>query len=117
MASSSTRKLKPGDKAVLKLTVEQADLIVEQTFIDDAILAVIHAARVRDGVVAIRCTLDDLEELAGYVAAEANDTKDKKLRQKLDEISDEIDRVNLSYIDDSAPSAPAAPPRLAIVKK
>jgi len=38
-------------------------------------------------------TLDELELLAGSVAAEANHTEDKKLEQKLDRIHDRICRL------------------------
>jgi len=35
-------------------------------------------------------TLDDLDELAGFVAAEANHAKDKKLQKELDQLCDRI---------------------------
>ena len=38
-------------------------------------------------------TLDELDLLAGSVAAEANHTKDKKLEQKLERIYDRICRL------------------------
>ena len=107
MASSKPKYLKPGEKAVVKLTVEQVDLIVERTFIDEHILASKHAAKVWDGVLTIRCTLDQLEELAGCAAAEANNTKDRNLRRRLDAISDEIDRANLTYADGTPPNRAA----------
>jgi plasmid stabilization system protein ParE len=34
--------------------------------------------------------LDDLDELAGFVAAEANHAKDKKLQKELDQLCDRI---------------------------
>ncbi len=115
MASSRPKYLKPGEKVALKLSVERLDLIVDNVLIDEHILAVIHAARVRDGVATIRCTLDDLDELAGCVSAQAKHTKDKKLRHKLDAISDEIDRLNLTYAQDTPPITAA--PRLTLVQK
>lgn len=47
-----------------------------------------------------RLTLDDLDELAGYVAAEANHAKDKKLRKEWDQLYARIAAVLESYTDD-----------------
>ncbi len=118
MATTKPKRLKPGVKVVLKLKVEQVDFIVERMLVDDDILAPIYSARVRDDIVSIECTLGDLEELAGYVAAEANNTKDRTLRKELDAISDEIDRLNLSYVETetSKQETPAPLPRLRLVK-
>ena len=110
------RLLKPGERVVLKLSLEQADLIVEKTMIDDDLLAIIHHAKVRDAVVCSRVTLDELYELSGYVAAEANNTKDKKLQKAFDAISDAIDQLSLAYAE-KAPIDPARQPHLTLVKK
>jgi hypothetical protein len=40
-----------------------------------------------------RFTLDDLDELAGFVAAEANHAKDEKLGKELDRLFARIDDV------------------------
>lgn len=119
MATTNHKRLKPGGKVTLKLPVEQVDLIVEKTLIDDDLLATIHAAKVHDDIASIKCTLDDLDELAGYVAAVANNTKEKKLRRELDAISDQIDRLNLSYAETVLPivGATAGQQRLRLVKK
>lgn len=112
------RLLKPGDRVVLKLSLEQADLIVGKTMIDDDLLAIIHHAKVRDAVVCSRFTLDELDELAGYVAAEANNTKDKKLQKAFDAISDAIDQLSIAYAE-KAPVDPAVSRQnhLTLVKK
>jgi hypothetical protein len=51
----------------------------------------------------ILLTLDDLEDLGGYVAAEANHTTDKKLRKKLDAISSKIDDLLETHGDEERP--------------
>jgi hypothetical protein len=108
--------LKPGERVALKLPVEQADLIVEQTLIDDDLLAIIHHAKVRDGIVCAWFTLDELDDLAGYVAAEANNTKDKKLQQRFDAISEAIDKLSLSCAE-AAADEPASKRHLSLVQK
>lgn len=114
-----TKRIKPGAKITLKLTKTQVDLIVENPLIDDDLLASIYTARVWDGIVSIRCTLAGLDQLSGYVSAEANTAKNRELRDKLNAISDEIDRVNLSYVETELrqPAAAVAHPRLSLVKK
>ena len=84
-------RAKPDALRRLSLTCEQVTLIIEHTMIDDTMLAMLHRSKVTDEMAAVRGTLDDFDELAGYVAAEANHTKDKKLRKQLDAISGSIE--------------------------
>ncbi len=44
-------------------------------------------------------TLDDLDELAGSVAAEANHTKNRVLQEQLDQLCDRIESVLSKYTD------------------
>ena len=97
MLSPKRKRLKPGEKIALSLTLAQVDLIVEHTLLGEGLLATIHAARVRDNTVFVRCTLGELEELAGCVAAEAKGTKDSESQRELDAISEAIAKVEQSY--------------------
>jgi len=45
-------------------------------------------------------TLDDLDELGGFIAAEANHTKDRKLRKELQQLFDRIQTTLESYTDE-----------------
>ena len=110
------KQIKPGDTLTLKLTEEQADLIVEHTLIDDDLLAIIHHSKLCDGVVSVRCTLNDLGELAGYIAAESNNTKDKKLQKQFDAISEAFDQLSLSCTE-VAPIDAVPKPHLTLVRK
>jgi hypothetical protein len=53
----------------------------------------------------ILLTLDDLEDLGGYVAAEANHTTDKKLRKKLDAIFSKIQDLLETHADEEPPKS------------
>ena len=97
MAPPKRKHLKPGERVTLSLTLAQADLIAEHTFIGEKLLAILHAAKVHDNVVRVRCTLDELDQLSNYVADEANNTKDKNLQQKLDAIFEAIRMLEQSY--------------------
>ena len=44
-------------------------------------------------------TLADLEDILGYLAAEANHTEDRKLRGELDVFYDRLSAVQQSYDD------------------
>ena len=44
-------------------------------------------------------TLDDLEDILGYIAAEANHTENRKLRKELDALYDRLASIQESYDD------------------
>jgi len=46
-----------------------------------------------------RFTLDDLDELAGFVASEANHAKNKKLQKEWDHLHERIEAVLDGYMD------------------
>ena len=54
MLSPKRKRLKPGEKIALSLTLAQVDLIVEQTLLGEGLLATIHAATVQDDTVFLR---------------------------------------------------------------
>jgi hypothetical protein len=91
------KRLKPGERVLLLMTVAQVELMLEHIGISENLVAVLYSSRVYDNVVRVRCTLDNLGQLAGYVAAEAKNTKDKKLRQECDAILEAIVAVEQSY--------------------
>lgn len=95
--SPKRKRLKPGDKVTLSLALAQVNLIVEHTLLGEGLLATIYAARVQDNTVRVRCTLGELEKLAGCVAAQAKDTTDRKLQRKLGAISKAIAQVEQAY--------------------
>jgi hypothetical protein len=77
------------NKVGLKLSIEERKLILESPIQIHRKLA--EPIRATATGAPILLTLDELEELGGYVAAEANHTTDKKIRKKLDAIFSKID--------------------------
>ena len=59
----------------------------------------LRRARLELGAYGVRYTLDDLDELLGFVAAEANHATDKKLRKELDALCARFRREIESYDD------------------
>ena len=94
------KPLLPGQKVRLTLSTRERELILEHTFADDELTAPLRIVPTSHEPV-YSFTLDDLEELMGYVAAEANHAKDKKLQKELDRLFARIKTVLQSYTDES----------------
>jgi len=77
------KQRKPGEKVGLTLTQAERMLLLNAMHgLTEEIRDVMRATPTAQPVM---LTLDNLDDLEGHVAAEANQTKDKKLRQRLDE--------------------------------
>jgi hypothetical protein len=77
-------------------TLRERDLVRDETFYDPSFanLAVADSKGIK-----IDLSLDDIEDLQGYVAAAANHTKKLKLQKELDCIFDKL-QVYLDIYDD-----------------
>mgnify|MGYP001792226155 CR=1 FL=1 len=80
------------------LTLGERDLIRDETFCDPdfAKCAVVDATGIR-----VDLSLDDLEEIQGYVAAEANHTHNSKRGKELDRLFGKF-QVFLDTYDDQS---------------
>lgn len=89
----------PDEKVPLKLSQRERELILEHTFADDELIAPLRDTPASSKASVYSFTLDDLEELMGYVAAEANHAKDKKLQRELDHLFERMQTGLESYTD------------------
>jgi hypothetical protein len=90
----------PDDQTVaLKLSSRERELIFAHTFADDELTAPLRIVPTSNKASVYSFTLDDLEELAGYVVAEANHAKDKKLQKELNQLFARMETVLESYTD------------------
>ena len=94
------KRVRPGEKVSLKLSTRERELILEHTFADDELTVPLRVAPASNKASVYCFTLDDLEELMGYVAAEANHAKDKKLQKELDRLFARMEDVLQSYTDE-----------------
>jgi len=94
------KTVRPGEKVPLKLSNRECKLILERTFADDDLTAPLRVAPASSKTSVYSFTLDDLEELMGYVAAEANHAKDKNLQKELDHLFERMQTVLESYTDE-----------------
>ena len=93
------KRIKPDENVVLRLTRRQCDLIINETFSPSEL-----TGRLRLGIVGkkpvYRFTLGELDELMGYVAAEANHTPNRKLEKELLDIFGRIEQLLYAYTDE-----------------
>ena len=89
----------PDQKVPLELSSRERELILQHTFAGDELTGSLRIVPTSREASVYYFTLDDLEELAGYVAAEANHAKDKKLQQELDRLFARMEAVLESYPD------------------
>ena len=82
----------------LQLSDRERELILEHAFADEALLGRLRVAPASNQRAVFHFTLDDLDDLAGCVAAEANHAKDKKLRKEWDRVFARIGDVLDSYV-------------------
>lgn len=90
------KKIFHGTKLPVKLTQRERDLILDETFCDPGVLKI---AVVAGKGITVEWSLDDIEDIQGFVAAEANHTKNRKLQKELDKLSDKL-QVYLDSYDD-----------------
>ena len=92
-------KIKPGQKIQIILTVKERELILNCFIIEQELIDILINASVSGNMVSTQCTLDELDELLGYIAAEANHTNDKKLQNELDRLYDNLENIINLYDD------------------
>ncbi len=94
----SRRKIHPDERIAVRMTARDRSLLLDHTFGDPEYVKRLRPASSGRGLVG-DYTLDDLEDMLGYIAAEANHTEDKALRSALDGLYDRLFRVQRSYDD------------------
>ena len=94
------KQIAGGEKVPLELNERERDLIVKHTFAGNNLTDRLHLVPSPGRRPSYRFTLDDLDELVGYVAAEARHAKVKKLEKELRRLYDRIATVLESYADE-----------------
>ena len=83
----------------LQLNDDERQLILNHTFADEELTNRLRVVRHPGESPIYRYNLADLDDLCGYVAAEANHATNKKLQKKLDTLFNRISAVLESYTD------------------
>ncbi len=93
------RRIKRGQKVEVSFSPRERVLVLEHTFTGSELTTALRGAQLESGKYVVRYTLDDLDELLGFVAAEANHSTNKKLRKELDALYARVRREMESYDD------------------
>ena len=78
---------------VIKITPEERDLILDHTLADEVLTDRLKIAGMRGKYLVARYSTHDLDDLIGFIEAEANYTENKKLQKKLDRLIEKLERV------------------------
>jgi len=90
------KRIPYGTKLPVKLTLRERELILDHTFCDPEYVR--FAAADGKGI-RVDLSLDEIEDIQGYVAAEANHTDDEKIEKELDALYDKLQRFLDEYDD------------------
>jgi len=93
------KKIKYGEPVDVSFTQEERTLILEYTLAGPDLTDRLRIASTRQKKLVVKFTLDDLDELLGYIAAEANHSEDPKLQKWLDSLHDQLETKMESYDD------------------
>lgn len=92
------RAIQPDEKITIRITEGERALMLEHTFGDPEYAERLRPAAKGNGFVG-EYTLDELEDILGYVAAEANHTEDRKVQRDLDAMFERLHDIQRSYDD------------------
>ena len=90
------KKIPYGTKLPVVLTIKERNTVRDKTLGDPTFgnFGVVKGKNIR-----LMLSLDDIEDAQGYIAAEANNTKDKKFEKELDRIFDKLQVFLDQYAD------------------
>jgi hypothetical protein len=91
------KRIAEGTPVAVRLTVRDRELL-DELVLDPEYLQRLRPIEGSTEVVG-DYTLDDLEDILGYVAAEANHTKNSRQRARLDDLYDRLIEIQRSYDD------------------
>jgi DNA-binding MarR family transcriptional regulator len=94
------QRIKPGQLVDVRLTLQERKLILERTFIDDEMEGRLRGATPRGSSLVVRLTLDDVDDLAGHVAAEANHCPEPRVRRVLDGVYERLTSVEQTFTEE-----------------
>jgi hypothetical protein len=95
-------RVAPGTALPLELTGQERELILNNSFAPYELTRRLRIVPQRGKPAVVRYNLEELDELAGYVASESNHTDDRKLHRQWQEIYDKIAAILDAYTDDEA---------------
>lgn len=97
-AVNRRKKISENTRILVELTARERELILAHTFAGDELLAQVQMLP-EVGNRGAKYTLYEIEELQGFVAAEANHTNDCRLAKELSALHEHLQRAMEQYDD------------------
>ncbi len=94
------KRVAPGTTLPLELTDRERELVIEHSFAPDELTGPLRIVPPPGKPAVVRYTLQDLDELAGYVASESNHATDRKLHKEWEGIYVKIAALLEAYTDE-----------------
>lgn len=94
------KRIRPDETVPLELHDRDRELILKHSLADEELTNRLRVVPSPGEAPVYRFTLDELDELTGYIAAEANHAKDKKLQREWDRLYARLAAVLESYTDE-----------------
>jgi hypothetical protein len=95
------KKIIPGSTVDVRFTLRERELVVDETFAGRNLTERLTLAALHGRTLVVQYTLDDLDELMGFVAAAANHTDDELLHHELNALFERL-MVELGSYDDGS---------------
>ena len=80
------------------MSIKDRDLVLEHTLIDTEHIELLKSSQSKRGAITVYLTLEDLDDILGYIAFEANHTDDPKLEADLDQVYDRLTEIESMYV-------------------
>lgn len=94
------KRIKPDATLPLELTDRERELILKDSLAPDELTTKLRIVPKRGAPCIVRYTLDEFDELGGYVAFESNHAEDRKLQKEWQRIFNKISDILESYTDE-----------------
>lgn len=94
------KRIRPNDRLGLLVRNSERKVLLDAALLPSDLEQRIRVGVARNEGTVARFTLDELDELAGYVAAEANHSKDKKAQKELDRLFERIQALLDAHTDE-----------------
>ncbi len=101
------KRIQPGEQIPIRLTERERKLVLDHTFVGGDLEKRIRGAVADGSAIVVGLNLDDLDELLGYVAAEANHSKNPRIAQQLGHLHERLRRIEERHSDDDEAPSPA----------
>lgn len=100
------KRIKPAHRVDFSLTPGERDLIIERTLIHAELEERLQAAQALGARPVVHLTLNDMDDPAGPVAAEANHCEEPRVRRALEDVEDRLAHIEARFTDEEEGRSP-----------